>query len=102
MAEDTEKRKDEVIPLPDKTDKADIDKQANAAMLELMKSKKAELDETLAQVEKRNKEFKELVEEMKLSGRAAGGAAEISEEEKSKKAALKLIEGTGFEKRIIL
>lgn len=95
-----EKKKTDPIERKDPV-RTDTELEAHKALMEQMKAKKAELDEQEARIEKRNREFKEMAEELKMSGKSAA-QSENSAEEKAKQDALNLIKGSGFEKRICL
>lgn len=85
---------------PERKDPEEL--EAHNTMMEALNKRKAELDEQEARIEKRNREFKEMADELKMSGRGSAGGKKQSEDEIAKAAAMKLIEGSGFEKRIAL
>jgi hypothetical protein len=78
-------------------DISNLKTKMDAMQLERMMEVHKTLKETEARIDKKLQDFKKFVDTTEISGRAlAGPQLEESEEEKQKKAARKLVEGTGL------
>ena len=81
-------------------EKKKADKLANNLILEDIDKKQAALDESEKRLEKKTQYLETVIKEAEMSGHSvAGKSAHDSEEDRKNRDAMKLIEGTGLEKR---
>jgi hypothetical protein len=104
MSEQEQKKSEEQVsgqkPEPAK-EQADVDKlsrSVSSVEAERLSALKKELLETETRIDKKINDFKKFVDNTEISGRSlAGSAVSETNEEKARKDANKLLEGTGFE-----
>ncbi len=99
MNEGEEKPKEE--PISEQPNESvsteDLARKLDAMQLERLTELHKSLRETEARIDRKLQEFKKFVDVTEISGRALAGKQVVeSEEDKAKKAAMKLLEGTGL------